>query len=109
MRTGNPFFLALADSAGIRKVLRFRSLVRDGTHPAGGAGGSAPGRLSLVARQGADSVALAVQVVSANATPGRAPGAPTFLQLRGRFVLSGQVESVPVADSGYGFFETFVP
>jgi hypothetical protein len=32
-----------------------------------------------------------------------------FLQMRGRFSLSGRVLGQAVADSGMGFFETYVP
>lgn len=105
-----PFFLALTDSLGVRQVLRFRQIAFAGQRPAGGAGGSAPERFTLVAARDADTVRLAVQVLSAQATRTGAAGmSRRFLQLRGRFRVEGRVAGVPLADEGLGFFETYAP
>jgi hypothetical protein len=107
-RGGNRFFLALADSLGIREVLRFATVTYEGSMPAFGAGGTAPARLHLTARRGHDSLRVDVRVISAQSTAARQPGGRTFLQLGGFWTLSGVLEDRQVSDSGSGFFETFV-
>ena len=72
-------------------------------------GVSAPRRLSLLAARLADTVRLDVSigdVLASEAGVGGTRGA--FLQMRGRFQVRGRVEGEDVADSGSGFFETYV-
>jgi hypothetical protein len=105
----SPFFLGLVDSLGVRQVLPFDHLAYDGAVPAeGAAGASAPARFSLIAKRGADSVRLAVDVEHALATDMTASAfGRRFIQMRGRFLLSGRVAGMEVSDTGRGFFETY--
>ena len=106
---GAPFFLALVDSAGMRQVLRFRTIRYEGRQPAREAGASAPERFALLAAREGDTVRVAVDVTEALASRTRTEGfARHFLQMRGRFVLTGRIAGLAVADSGSGFFETYV-
>jgi hypothetical protein len=58
----------------------------------------------------ADTVRIEVQVGDVLATEMRASKfGRSFLQMRGHFRLAGQVAGETVADSGTGFFETYVP
>ena len=106
---GTPFFLALADSLGVRQVLRFRDVTYEGAKVAGGAGGRSPERFTLVAARDADTVRIRVQVLSAQSTETSAAGMRRFfLQMRGRFELEGRLAGREVRDEGLGFFETYV-
>jgi hypothetical protein len=108
--TGAPFFLTLVDSLGVRQVLRFRRINYQGLRPAEGERGvSAPERFSLTAARDADTLRLDVQVEHALASRIRAAGLRRyFLQMRGRFTLRGRMAGEAFADSGQGFFETYV-
>jgi hypothetical protein len=105
-----PFFLTVIDSLGVRQVLRFSSVRYEGARAAEGAPGRpAPERFSLVAARGGDSVRLRGVVEDAAATRMGAGGfSRYFLQLRARFTLEGRIAGTAVADSGRGFFETYV-
>lgn len=106
----SPFFFALVDSAGVKQVLRFNGITYEGAQlVAGSARVRAPTQLSLTAIRDADSVSLDVRIVDALATE-MAVGEfrRVFLQMRGRFELKGRVAGEAVADSGMGFFETYV-
>lgn len=106
---GSPFFLAIADSLGVRQVLRFRTIAYEGAMPAGGAGGRAPARFTLAAARDADTLRLHVDVLSAQSTESAAGGMRRlFLQMRGRFRLEGRLSGEAVSDAGLGFFETYV-
>jgi hypothetical protein len=107
---GSPFFLALVDSLGVRQVLRFGRIGYQGLRPASGTvGATSPERFSIVATRESDTLRLDVRVVDALATRmGTGGFRRVFLQMRGRFTLSGQVLGQVVADSGTGFFETYV-
>jgi hypothetical protein len=111
--SGAPFFFALVDSLGARQALRFRDVKYEGSRAAGGAAGGtarAPERFAIVAARDADSVRLRVVVTDAQASRMRAAGLSRyFLQMRGRWRLEGRIAGEAVADSGAGFFETFVP
>jgi hypothetical protein len=104
-----PFFLALADSLGVRQVLRFGRVEYRGSQPAeGGLRANAPERFSLMAARGPDTVRLAVVVEHALASELTISGVPRyFLQMRGWFTLSGRVTGQMISDSGRGFFETY--
>jgi len=103
------FFLALADSLGVRQVLRFKEIDYQGARPAEGrVRASAPERFSLIAARGPDTVRLAAVVEHALASELAISGVPRyFLQMRGRFTLSGRVGGEVLSDSGMGFFETY--
>jgi hypothetical protein len=112
-RTSNvssPFFLTLVDSLGVEQVLRFGRIGYEGARPASGAvGATSPERFSIVAERESDTLRLDVRVVDALATEMGASGFHrVFLQMRGRFSMSGRVLGKAVADSGTGFFETYV-
>ena len=103
---GAPFFLAVADSAGVRQVLRFSAPAFDWEGPAVGRAPRSPRAFQVVAGRGSDSLVLAVRVESAHATTdsvGR-----HFLQMRGAFTIEGRLGGRAVADSGRGFFETWL-
>ena len=69
---------------------------------------SAPKRFSLVAARGADTVRLGAVVEHALASELAISGVSRyFLQMRGRFTLTGRVMGEVVSDSGMGFFETY--
>jgi hypothetical protein len=69
----------------------------------------APEQFSLAAARGGDSVRLRGVVEDAAATRMGAGGfSRYFLQLRARFTLEGRIAGAAVADSGRGFFETYV-
>jgi hypothetical protein len=105
-----PFFLAIVDSLGVRQVLRFREVRYIGGGPLAEAPDvRAPSRLELLASRDADSVRLRVIVADAHATRMNAAGVRRFfLQMRGSFELEGRVGGAAVADSGTGFFETYL-
>jgi hypothetical protein len=57
----------------------------------------------------ADTVRLTIDIADAVASRVQAEGLGRhFLQMRGRFRLAGRVAGQAVADSGTGFFETYV-
>ncbi len=105
----SPFFLALADSLGVWQVLRFRKIEYQGGKPAEGRlRVNAPEAFNLVAARGPDTVRLAAVVEHALASELAISGVPRyFLQMRGRFRLSGRITGEAVSDSGMGFFETY--
>jgi hypothetical protein len=105
-----PFFLTLVDSLGVKQVLRFDRIRYQGSRPVSGSKQTtAPARFSLVGTREADTVRIAVQVGDVLATEMRASEfRRIFLQMRGRFTLAGRVAGETVADSGSGFFETYV-
>jgi len=105
-----PFFLALVDSLGVKQVLRFTDIGYQGRRPlAGLPSAKAPARITLVATHEEDSVRLNVGVLDALGTNMTAGDfRRVFLQMRGSFVLTGQVGGESVADSGVGFFETYL-
>ena len=106
----SPFFLTLVDSLGVKQVLRFGKIAYEGSRSVSGSSrASAPARFSLVANRDADTLRLNVQVLDALATEMSASEfRRVFLQMRGRFRLTGRVGGQMVADSGMGFFETYI-
>jgi hypothetical protein len=100
-----PYFLAVVDSLGIRRILRFRAIAYERDPRT-----RVPAQFRLVATRDPDTVALTVDVLRAQATPTPVAGRlRVFLQLRGAFRVSGSLSGAAVADSGLGFFETFAP
>jgi hypothetical protein len=106
----NPYFLAVVDSLGMRQILRFDGVTYEATVPVAGEPGIlAPSRFSLAASREGDQVTLAVEVLSVQASRTAVAGLDrSFLQMRGRFRLAGRLSGAAVADSGLGFFETWV-
>lgn len=107
---GSPFFLSLVDSLGVRQILRFGTIDYRGSRPAAGLPGvRAPRTFGLVASRLADTVRLEVDVADVLASGTGVKGIRrTFLQMRGSFTLQGKVGGEVVADTGQGFFETYV-
>jgi hypothetical protein len=105
-----PFFLALVDSLGVKQVLRFTGIGYHGSRPlANASSAKAPARFTLVATHEEDSLWLNVGVVDVLGTNMAAGDfRRVFLQMRGSFVLTGRVGGQTVADSGMGFFETYL-
>jgi hypothetical protein len=110
-RVSSPFFLTLVDSVGVKQVLRFTGIRYQGTRSVPGSRRiAAPARFTLVGTREADTVRIDVQVGDVLATEMRASRfRRVFLQMRGQFSLAGRVAGETVADSGTGFFETYVP
>ena len=110
MGMNSPFFLTLVDSLGVRQALRFDRIRYQGSRPVSGLGRTVgPARFSLVASREADTVLLDVKVEDVLATEMKASEfRRIFLQMRGRFTLTGHVAGAMVSDSGAGFFETYV-
>jgi len=108
--TASPFFLTLVDSLGVLQVLRFGPITYQGSRRvSGGNRARAPENFHLMATREADTVHLEVRVLDALATEMSATEfRRVFLQMRGEFELSGRVGGQPVADSGTGFFETYI-
>ncbi|MGH7527323.1 MAG: hypothetical protein ACREMX_11540, partial [Gemmatimonadales bacterium] len=106
----SPFFLTLVDSLGVLQVLRFNLIAYEGRRRADGVAGAwAPERFTLVGAREADTVRVSVRVEHALATEMSASSfRRIFLQMRGEFRLGGRVMGDEVADSGRGFFETYV-
>jgi hypothetical protein len=106
----SPFFLTVVDSLGVMQVLRFDKIDYQGSRRAAGKGRlTSPQRFDLLATRELDTVRLSVEVEDALATDMRTIGFQRgFLQMRGKFILSGRLLDQAVADSGMGFFETYV-
>lgn len=106
----SPFFLTVVDSLGVKQVLRFSRISYRGARRAAGVRrASSPEEFSLVAARESDTLRLDVRVVDALATEMRTSGfRRVFLQMRGRFAVGGKLLGETVADSGMGFFETYV-
>jgi hypothetical protein len=106
----SPYFIALVDSLGVRQVLRFGRIDYRGARPVDDFPGvRAPESFSIRAGRDQDSVTIDVVVRRAQGSTTGFPGVDRiFLQMRGSFHLSGKILGRAVADSGLGFFETFV-
>lgn len=105
-----PFFLALEDSLGVRQLYRFDSVEHLGSRDVPGMPGIvAPESLRINASRLGDSLRIDVRVVdvAASRSPVAGPGR-VFLQMRGQWKATGTAAGVAVADSGTGFFETWV-
>ena len=102
-----PRILYLTDEHGFAGIFSIRRLTTwwpDGDMRA------APDSISLLARRGADSVGLKVEVVHSRATPvpvGAGGSAALFFQMRGTAALSGRLRGSLVSATGDGFFETW--
>ena len=103
----SPYFLAVVDNSGVRQILRFSEIEHRGRRTTLD-GVPVPAGLRLVAGRDRDTVRLEVDVLAAQATRTGMVGDRIFLQMRGRFRVTGKLLGAVVADSGLGFFETFV-
>lgn len=117
---GSPFFLMVADSLGIRQVLRFRDVQYAGARataspspspsptPTPTSGVVAPSAFMLAAAREGDTLRLSVTVRDAlSSATAAADFRRYFIQMRGGFTLTGRLGGSAVADSGAGFFETW--
>ncbi len=96
-------FVALVDSLGVRQILRARE-VRYTAQP-----GEPPTAFDFVAARDADTVTLRAAIIDYQESEGIGAGRKrAFLQMRGDFRLEGRVGGAVVADSGTGFFETYL-
>lgn len=105
----SPFFLIVSDSLGVKQVLRFDRIRYEGSRRVSGeVRATSPERFGLVATREADTLRLEGHVTDALGTEmGTGTFRRVFLQMRGRFTLSGRLLGEAVADSGMGFFETY--
>ncbi len=105
-----PFFFTLVDSLGVRQVYRFRAVMRHGGRPVPGEPGIlAPDSLAILATRGDDTVRVGIAIRDVAASRSGAAGMTrVFLQMRGQWRLAGTAAGVPVADTGSGFFETWL-
>ncbi|MES1258970.1 MAG: hypothetical protein ABUL71_00140 [Gemmatimonadota bacterium] len=108
--SGVPFFLALEDSLGVQQVYRFDAVERLGARNVPGMPGiTAPDSLRMLAVRGDDTLRVTIRIVDVAASRSMAAGPDrVFLQMRGRWRASGRAGGLAVADSGMGFFETWV-
>ena len=106
----SPFFLTVLDSLGVKQVLRFDGINYLGSRRAAGRSNTtAPSNFSLDATRDADTLRLDVEVLDALGTSVRENRLHrVFLQMRGHFHLTGRLLGEAVADTGSGFFETYV-
>jgi ribosomal protein L19 len=95
---------------GVKQVLRFERIRYEGARATHGAvRATSPERFSFIATREGDTLRLDVRVKDALGTKMRASGfRRVFLQMRGQFALTGRLLGETVADSGMGFFETYV-
>jgi hypothetical protein len=70
--------------------------------------GQAPGAFEFVAAREADTITMRASILDYQATEGVSGAGRIFLQMRGSFRLEGKIAGVAVADSGTGFFETYL-
>jgi hypothetical protein len=106
----SPFFLTVVDSLGVKQVLRFSRIDYQGARATTGTVKTAsPARVNLVANRDSDTLQLNVRIQDALGTEmGTGGFRRVFLQMRGRFTVRGRLLGETVADSGMGFFETYV-
>ena len=108
---GSPRILvAVVDSLGVRQILRARRLRYAGIQRESGRRGvQAPAEFEFVAGREEDSVRVRARILDFQATARTAEGRDRrFLQMRGTFELNGRLSGAAIADSGTGFFETYV-
>lgn len=106
----SPFFLTAVDSLGVKQVLRFDRIQYQGERSTTGSiRARAPSRFKLMATRDTDTLSMDVDVVDALGTEmGARSFHRVFLQMRGHFSLRGRLLGESVADSGMGFFETYL-
>lgn len=106
----SPLFLTVLDSLGVKQVLRLDPIRYQGTRASSGnLRATAPARFELLATRDSDTLRLHGDVADALGTEmGTGSFRRVFLQMRGPFRLTGRLLGDQVADSGLGFFETYV-
>ena len=107
---GVPFFMALEDSLGVEQIYRFDAVERFGKRDVPGMPGIvAPDSMQFIASRGDDTLRVVIHVTDVAASRSMAAGPDrVFLQMRGRWRLRGRAARATIADSGTGFFETWV-
>ena len=105
-----PFFLGLEDSLGLEQIYRFNTVERIGQrHIADMPGITAPDSLRISAARLDDTLRVLVRIVDVTSSRSMAAGPDRiFLQMRGTWRATGTAAGRTVADSGTGFFETWV-
>jgi hypothetical protein len=111
-RTGGavPFFLGLEDSLGLQQIYRFDAVRRIGGRSVPGMPGIvAPESLRITAARLGDTLDVRIRVTDVTSSRSMAAGPDrVFLQMRGAWRATGTAGGLAVADSGTGFFETWV-
>jgi hypothetical protein len=109
MTAPQPFSVSLVDSLGVRQVLRAPSIRYEGGLPlVNDRRITGPGSFEFSAGRGSDSVTARVEVRETVGTlMGTSGFRRYFLQMRGRFRLTGTIGGRPVEERGDGFFETW--
>ncbi len=103
-------FVPLVASLGVLQVFRARQVDYRGPGERPLRAGEVPVGFRITATREADTLQVNTAVTDAAATRETAAGPGwMFLQMRGRARLEGRLSGAPVADSGWGFFETYVP
>lgn len=105
-----PFFLGLEDSLGLQQIYRFNAVRRIGERSVPGMPGiAAPESLRVTAARLGDTLDVRVRVTDVTSSRSMAAGpGRVFLQMRGTWRATGTAAGQAVADSGTGFFETWV-
>jgi hypothetical protein len=110
-----PVFVYLVDSLGFAGVFRPRSITYEEGRSitVNGRTVRVPARGMLFDARGLDTVRIELEIEDAAATPmrvrrvGAEPGAPIFVQMKGRARLTGRLGGRVLNDEGRGFFETW--
>jgi hypothetical protein len=106
---GRSLFVTLVDSLGVVQVFRAPAIEYRGPGGAPLGPGARPAAFGFTATRDADTLRVEVEVTDAGATRKTAAGPGwVFLQMRGSVRLEGRAAGVPLADRGWGFFETYV-
>jgi hypothetical protein len=105
-----PFFLAWLDANGVAQVYRFSAVERLGRRAIPDMPGwLAPDSLRIVAVRAGDTLRVTATVQDVAASTSATAGADRrFLQMRARWRAVGTAAGRAVADSGMGFFETWL-
>ncbi len=108
--SGVPFFLTLEDSLGVQQIYRFDAVERFGARDVSGMPGIvAPDSLRMTAARSDDTLRIVVRITDVAGSRSAAVGPDRiFLQMRGEWHATGTVAGAVMADSGRGFFETWV-
>jgi len=108
--SGVPLFLALEDSLGVQQIFRFDAVTRFGARDVPGQPGIVgPDSMVIIGARGNDTLRVVVRVLDVAGSRSAAAGPDRiFLQMRGEWEVRGTAGGVAVADSGTGFFETWV-
>jgi hypothetical protein len=102
-------FVTLVDSLGVLQVLRAPQVAYWGPGGQPVRPEERPSTFGFVATRDRDTLRVRVEVADLAATRETAAGPGwVFLQMRGHASVEGRAAGVPVADQGWGFFETYI-